>query len=166
MPREGGALNKMSVEQPDQPPLEDRFSFLIHRINAHLARLCNPMFRRWRVDIDMARTLAVLDQQGTMAAGDIVRFMALPQSTVSHQLKRLEKLGYLTRSPDPNDSRMIVAALTPEGRTVARESNALSRRVTSMMVTAIADLDGAALRTALKRMDAVLAELRSVDAPD
>jgi DNA-binding MarR family transcriptional regulator len=99
-----------------------------------------------------------------MAAGDIVRVMALPQSTVSHQLKRLEKLGYLARTPDPGDSRMIVATLTPEGRAVARDSNALSREVTSVLVEALAGMDGQAFRETLKRMDAILAAKRAVDA--
>ena len=144
------------------PPVEERVSFLIHRINAQLARLCNPMFRRWRVDIDMARILAVLGQEGPLGAGDIVRIMALPQSTVSHQLKRLEQLGYLTRAPESKDSRIIVATLTLDGQAVARESNDLSRAVTSVMTQAIADMDGPVFRATLKQMDRVLTELRSV----
>lgn len=99
-----------------------------------------------------------------MAAGDIVRVMALPQSTVSHQLKRLDKLGYLTRTPDPLDSRIVVATLTLEGRTVARQSNALSREITSVLTDTLAGLDAQVFRATLKRMDAVLAEKRAVDA--
>lgn len=154
----------MAQTAPVTPRVEERYSFLIHRINAQLARICNPKFRRWQVDIDMARMLAVLNQDESMAAGDIVRVMALPQSTVSHQLKRLEKLGYLARTPDPGDSRMIVATLTPEGRAVARDSNALSREVTSVLVEALAGMDGQAFRETLKRMDAILAAKRAVDA--
>jgi DNA-binding MarR family transcriptional regulator len=148
------------------PRVEERFSFLIHRINAQLARICNPRFRRWKVDIDMARMLAVLDQEGAMAAGDMVRVMALPQSTVSHQLKRLEKLGYLARTLDPRDSRMVIATLTPDGRAVAREANALSRQVTSYLIQALDDLDGQTFRETLKRMDAVLAAKRTVAADE
>lgn len=146
----------------DKGPVEERYSFLIHRINAHLTRLCNPMFRRWRVDIDLARMLAVLDQQGAMAAGDMVRVMALPQSTVSHQLKRLEKLGYIRRTPDARDSRMIIISLTETGEAVARESNALSREVTGLLDAALADLDGRALAVGLRRMDSRLAALRGI----
>ena len=148
---------------PPLPPIEERYSFLMHRINAHMARICNPMFRHWQVDIDMARMLVVLKQEGAMAAGDIVRFMALPQSTVSHQLKRLEKLGYVERFIGAKDSRVMVASLTARGREVAEESNELSRKVTSAMVEAIADMDGVAVRTALKTMDRVLADLREVE---
>ena len=156
----------MPPPTPDVPRVEERFSFLIHRINAQLARICNPRFRRWKVDIDMARMLAVLDQEGAMAAGDIVRVMALPQSTVSHQLKRLEKLGYLARTLDPRDSRMVIATLTPDGRAVAREANALSRQVTSYLIQALDDLDGRTFRETLKRMDAVLAAKRTVAADE
>lgn len=154
------------AELPPLPPIEERYSFLMHRINAHLARICNPMFRHWQVDIDMARMLVVLKQEGDMAAGEIVRFMALPQSTISHQLKRLEKLGYVERSIGARDSRVMVASLTARGREVAAESNELSRKVTSAMVAAIAHMDGAAVRSALKTMDKALAELREVEQDD
>ena len=146
----------------DQGPVEARYGFLIHRINAHLVRLCNPMFRRWQVDIDLARMLAVLDQNGTMAAGDIVRVMAMPQSTISHQLKRLEELGYVARIPDEKDSRVVRVSLTETGETVARESNALSREVNDLLEVALADLDPHAFASALARVDARLATLTSI----
>ena len=150
----------------DAEPIERRHSFLIHRINAHLARLCNPMFRRWRVDIDLARLLAVLDEKGELAAGDIVRVMALPQSTISHQLKRLEKLGYVRRAVGPRDSRITMVSLTGAGQDVARQSNALSREVARVLEAALAGLDSQALATALGRIDERLAGLRSLGADD
>ena len=146
----------------DQGPVEARYGFLIHRINAHLVRLCNPMFRRWQVDIDLARMLAVLDQNGTMAAGDIVRVMAMPQSTISHQLKRLEEIGYVTRTPDEKDSRVIRVSLTEAGETVAQDSNALSREINDLLEVALADLDPQTFSSALARIDARLAALTSV----
>ena len=146
----------------EQGPVENRYSFLIHRINAHLARLCNPMFRRWQVDIDLARMLAVLDQNGSMAAGDIVRVMAMPQSTVSHQLKRLEELGYVGRIPDEKDSRVIRVSLTESGQAVAGESNALSREINDLLEVALADLDPQTFASGLALIDSRFAALTSV----
>jgi DNA-binding MarR family transcriptional regulator len=120
------------------------------------------MFRRWGVDIDLARMLALLDQQGAMAAGDIVRVMALPQSTISHQLKRLETLGYVVRAASQRDSRMIIVSLTTVGGRVARESNGLSREVSELLDSALAGLDRHVFSTALTRIDEQLAELRSI----
>ncbi len=160
MPRTGPA------DTLDEAPVEGRYSFLIHRINAHLARLCNPMFRRWRVDIDLARLLAVLDERGAMAAGEIVRVMALPQSTISHQVKRLEKLGYVRRTSDLRDSRIVTVTLTEAGHGVARDSNRLSRQVTSILEAALGDMDRRAFAAALGRVDAGLTARRSLgDAP-
>lgn len=144
-------------------PVQGRCSFLIHRINAHLARLCSPMFRRWHVDIDLARLLAVLDQEGSMAVGDIARVIALPASTIAHQLSRLEALGYIIRAPDGSDSRVVMVSLSGSGEAVARECNTLSREVNDVLVAALAELKESELAEALARIDSRLAALSTID---
>lgn len=138
------------------PPLGDRISFLIHRIGAHMARICNPSFQEWGVDLLTSRMLVALLEGGSMTAGEIVRIMALPQSTISHQIKRLEGLGYLRRDVAPHDSRVVIASLTPKGLEVARYSNELSREVTDELVAAIGEDELPIVRAALKRADQAL----------
>lgn len=138
------------------PPLKDRVSFLVHRINAHLLRITKPKLKVWGVDLTEARLLSALLEGGAMPAGDIVRLMALPQSTISHQLKRLEERGYLTRTADLRDSRIITAELTQTGRQVANETNELSRDVAASLARAIGVDDIEKLRIAMKRIDAEL----------
>lgn len=144
----------MSRPRPDLPPLQDRISFLVHRINAHLLRITNPMLKRWGVDLTESRLLVALLENGPMAAGEIVRVMALPQSTISHQVKRLEKAGYVTRSPGEKDSRIVIAELTEKGRAVAVEANTHSRDVTDQLLAAIGTDEVEGVRAALKRVDA------------
>ncbi len=146
------------------PPLPDRISFLMHRINAQMQRICNPRFERWGVDLVTSRMLVALLERGQMSSGDIVRLMALPQSTISHQLKRLEALGYVARSTDLVDSRIVIATLTDSGRTVATAANELSRSVTDTLLDAIGEKEVEAMRAALKRMDHAL-EMLSVEDP-
>lgn len=141
------------------PPLEERISFLVHRINAQMQRICNPRFDELGIDLVTSRMLVALLERGPMSLGDIVRTMALPQSTISHQVKRLEALGYLSRSSDPEDSRVIRSALTPRGREVAQAANALSRSVTDALLAAIGAAEVEAVRAALKRADAALAAM-------
>ncbi|PEQ11294.1 hypothetical protein B2G71_17155 [Novosphingobium sp. PC22D] len=140
-------------------PLTDRISFLVHRINAHLLRVTKPLLKRWGIDLTESRLLVAILEQGEMSAGDIVSTMALPQSTVSHQLKRLEKLGYIVREPTPDDQRRIMARLTETGRQVAKEGNALSRSVTDVVFHAIGADDIEMVRRAMKRVDQQLAKL-------
>lgn len=146
------------TKRRELPPLQDRISFLMHRINAQMMRLCNPRFQRWGVDLVTSRMLVALLERGPTSLGDIVRTMALPQSTISHQIKRLEALGYVERSTDPVDSRIVIATLTDTGRTVAQAANELSRAVTDRLLAAIGDAEIEPVRAALMRMDQALAE--------
>jgi DNA-binding MarR family transcriptional regulator len=153
----------MTPPQNSLPPIEERLSFLVHRINAQMARICNPMFRHLKVDILMSRMLVILLEKGPLPAGELVRIMALPQSTISHQLKRIDKLKYIERSVDKADSRSIIVSLTPLGRKTAKKCNELSREVTGLLLQALGDADVDLVRDALKRMDSNLAEYRSID---
>ena len=145
------------------PPLQDRISFLMHRINAQMQRICNPRFERWGVDLVTSRMLVALLERGAMSSGDVVWTMALPQSTISHQIKRLEALGYVARSTDAVDSRIVIATLTDTGRSVAEAANELSRSVTDTLLDAIGDDEVELVRAALKRIDRALETLSLED---
>ena len=143
---------------PPVPPLLDRISFLVHRINAHLLREMNPRLKVWGVDLTESRLLVALLELGPLTAGDLVRVMALPQSTVSHQVKRLEKRGYVTREQDAKDSRVIIHKLTDSGREIARQADDCSREITQKFAKAIDnDEELGIVRAALKRIDAIFA---------
>lgn len=141
------------------PPLVNRISFLVHRISAHMARICNPWFQEWGLDLVTSRMMVALLEREAMTAGEIVKILALPQSTISHQLKRLEGLGYLTREVGVEDSRIVIARLTKKGRDIAGRSNELSRDVVSRLVTAIGQDDLPIVRAALKRADIALEQM-------
>jgi MarR family transcriptional regulator, organic hydroperoxide resistance regulator len=147
----------MPKKKAELPPLLDRISFLVHRINAHLLRNTNPLLKRWGVDLTESRLLVALLENGPMPAGEIVRIMALPQSTISHQVKRLEKAGYVARTPGDSDSRIVIAELTDKGRAVAIEANTHSRDVTDQVLAAIGEDEVELVRAALKRVDEALA---------
>jgi MarR family transcriptional regulator, organic hydroperoxide resistance regulator len=123
-------------------------------------RLTNPKLKIWGLDLTESRLIVALLEQGPLAAGDIVRIMALPQSTISHQVKRLEKLGYVTRTTGDKDSRMVIAALTEKGRQVAIEANSHSRDVTDKLLEAIGADEVERIRAAMKRVDAAFAPSR------
>lgn len=146
-----------ATRQPP-PPLLDRISFMIHRINAHLLRLTNPKLKDWGIDLTESRLLVALLELGPLAAGELVRIMALPQSTVSHQVKRLEKRGYVARTADAKDSRVIIASLTDAGREIALQAEEHSRSVTRQIAKAIDDDEEMELvRAAMKRIDKAFA---------
>jgi MarR family transcriptional regulator, organic hydroperoxide resistance regulator len=149
-------MTEASADETNLPPLLERTSFLIHRVNALMMRACNPYFQQWNVDLVMSRMMVVILEEGPIPAGRIVEIMALPQSTISHQIKRLEKLGYVKREQGKQDSRMVIASLTPQGKDVATQANNLSRQMLDQLYGAIGDEDYEILRQALKRADGAL----------
>ncbi len=120
------------------PPVFQRLSFRIHQLNAQLARVCNPLFRQYGVDLISSRILVLVLELGAIRAGELVDLMMLPQSTISHQLQRLEKLSYLERTRRDEDQRVVTVSLTPTGRLVADACEKLSLNVYSALVDGIA----------------------------
>jgi len=142
------------------PPLIERISFLTHRLNALMAHACNPYFQTWGVDLVMSRMMVVMLEHGPLPAGEIVKIMALPQSTISHQIKRLEALGYVERAQGRQDSRVRVASLTEKGRDVAYQANKLSEQVIGVLTDSIGEDDIEVVRQALKRADNALQKFK------
>lgn len=115
-----------SASSTARRPLEDRVSFLTHRINARLQQLCNPVIAPYQLDLYSSRIIVALAEKGPMKVGELVDLMALPQSTMSHQLKRLERDDYVLRTRSEVDNRTVVISLTRRGADVAETCNRLS----------------------------------------
>lgn len=59
------------------------------------------------------RCMDILDQRGPSTAGALAQALHLSPSAVTTVLDRLERLRYVRRSPNPDDRRQVVVALTP-----------------------------------------------------
>jgi MarR family transcriptional regulator, organic hydroperoxide resistance regulator len=134
------------------PPLEERPTFLIHRVNAKIAQVCNPVFAKFDLDIYSSRIIVAVAQHGSMKVGSLVDLMALPQSTISHQLKRLEKVGYIRRRRADEDNRSVNITLTASGARVATICNRLSRMVYTPLAEALTSEESAMLAQLLERI--------------
>lgn len=137
-------------------PLEDRVSFMTHRINARLQQLCNPVIAPYQLDLYSSRIIVALAEKGAMKVGELVDLMALPQSTMSHQLKRLEKDGYVLRTRSDLDNRTVVITLTDKGADVAEICNRLSDSILSSVSEELTDEEIELLTKLLQRVFASL----------
>jgi DNA-binding MarR family transcriptional regulator len=122
----------------DDENFDARITFLVYRVTAKLTLVANRLCRQYGLDIFSSRILLLLRDTGESAVGDLVEAMALPQSTISHQVLRLEKQGLISRCRSAEDNRVVRVALTDEGRKAAEDVDAFSRRINLSM---IADLD-------------------------
>jgi DNA-binding MarR family transcriptional regulator len=148
------------TRKPPLPPIDDRISFLMHRIDAQLAVICNPHFRHLDVVLHNSRMLVILLEAGQARVADLVSRMVLPQSTISHQLRELERRELISRKTAAHDSRSTIVQLTAKGRRVAEQCNALSTEVYAAMVEGLSAADIERLRAQLRSMFSRLEKLR------
>lgn len=123
-------MPKANLDSRSKPlPLEERITFLIHRTNASISRVCDPYYDKWGVDTITSRILAALHEKGSLSAGELDRVMGLPQSTISQRIKKLEGKGFVRRTVSPSDSRVVLVELTKSGREIAIAGHELSFRM-------------------------------------
>lgn len=141
-------------------PLQDRLSFAIHRINALLQQLANPLFQEFGLDMVTSRVMVAILEREAVTVGELAGLLATPQPTVSHQVKRLDRLGYISRRPGRPDSRRVLLRLTPRGREVAAALDAYSREIMGLLELAIGEGELDRVREALARVDQALLSRR------
>jgi DNA-binding MarR family transcriptional regulator len=84
-----------------------------------------------------ARTflLAHIDRHAPVRATDLAEYVGLDLSTVSRHLRVLEDQAHVVRSPDPDDRRASLLALSPDGQ-AALERAVKARAATLAEATA------------------------------
>lgn len=72
-----------------------------------------------------ARILAHLDEEDPAMVGEIADAMGVTASTMSLNLSRLERGGFISRERDPDDRRVMNVRLTRAGTEIRDESTLL-----------------------------------------
>ncbi|EST38681.1 hypothetical protein N566_06135 [Streptomycetaceae bacterium MP113-05] len=86
-----------------------------------------------------------LDTVGPQRATALAAYFGVGKGTMSRQLRALEKLRLVSRSPDPEDGRASLVQLTPDGRdrfTRVRQARraAYARRLSAWQGDEVAEL--------------------------
>jgi DNA-binding MarR family transcriptional regulator len=78
--------------------------------------------------------LAHLSEQHAVTPSQLAAHLSVRSSTLSAAIKKLEKLGYLFRSPSPKDRRIISLLLTAHGAKAMAATSVLdSKRVAAVL---------------------------------
>lgn len=68
-----------------------------------------------------ARCLDILEQGGSMSAGDLAHASRLTTGAITAVIDRLERAGYVRRVPDPSDRRRVLVEPTQHAFETANE---------------------------------------------
>src|SRR5690349_4569795 len=68
-----------------------------------------------------SKCVDILDQHGSMSAGELARESRLTTGAITAVIDRLERAGVARRVADPSDRRRVLVELTPETRTAIQQ---------------------------------------------
>jgi len=93
----------------------------ISRLSRHLDLARRDAFAAYAIELWEFDVLAALRRTGApyeLSPGRLLRETLVTSGTMTNRVDRLAARGFVERSPDPNDRRGVIVALTDAGREV------------------------------------------------
>jgi DNA-binding MarR family transcriptional regulator len=152
-------VEQWARERPDLDRSSMAVLGRIERLAELLDEIFTPTLARYgltRGDFDVLATLRRSGKPYQLTPTALSRAMMISSGGTTKRVDRLEERGLLERSPDPNDRRGIVVALTPRGVQVVDEAVAAHVADEQRVLSAL-DRDDQLLRVGL--LDALLEPL-------
>lgn len=122
------------------------FRTILDEVHAELARQGHPDLRPADGFVFQA-----IGPYGTTAA-DLGRRLGVTKQAAGKTIDALERLGYVTRAPDPHDARRKLVHLTPHGTDSLTKSAHLFDQIRTRWSTTLGEPEVRALESALSRM--------------
>jgi DNA-binding MarR family transcriptional regulator len=102
--------------------VEHEISMLFRRARARSAVLARDVHPE--LDADAYGLLLRIELVAPARLTDLAEFFSVGKGTMSRQLRQLERLGLVSRTPDPADGRASLLNLTDEGHRRYRRARA------------------------------------------
>lgn len=131
----------------DTVRIDDQLCFALYAASNAVIRAYRPLLRDIGLTYPQYLTLMVLWQQDGLSVNQIADRLQLAGNALTPLIARLEHLGYLSRSRDDLDRRIVRALLTPLGADLERRAAAVQQQV--VCGTGLDEVSLVALRTQL-----------------
>ncbi len=132
----------------------------LRRAIARVARQLNTSATDEGLTPTQASVLGLIVGNGPVGLPDLQRLEHLNPTMLSRVVGRLDELGLIDRSPDPDDLRSVTVSVTAEGRKVHTRIKAQRADAVSQAATRLPEAEQRALITALDALDHLAEELK------
>lgn len=123
--------NPSDLGPPDGAPLDDGpllgdfVCFSIYSAALAFNRVYKPLLAKLKLTYPQYLVMVVLWETDGRTVGGIGEALSLESSTLTPLLKRLEGIGYLTRTRDGADERVVRVRLTRSGRALRAKARVI-----------------------------------------
>jgi MarR family transcriptional regulator, organic hydroperoxide resistance regulator len=123
------------------PLLEDLVCFAVYSAGHAFNRVYKPLLDELGLTYPQYLVMVSLWDKDDQTVGELGELLFLESSTLTPLFKRLETVGYLTRSRDPSDERQVRIRLTNAGRALQKRARNIPRCILEATGLSIADLN-------------------------
>jgi DNA-binding MarR family transcriptional regulator len=112
-------LRQWHRERPDVDVSAMAIIGRISRLERLISARLDQVFQQHGLEAWEFDVLATLRRSGgpfELSAGQLLDAMMITSGTMTNRIDRLERRGFVGRRKDPADGRVVLVALTPEGR--------------------------------------------------
>ena len=120
------------------PGPESELTWLLHRAAQRMHSAVGAEAERHGLTLRDHIVLSALHKTHNLTQIELGQALGMDKTTLTAEIDRLEKAGYVTRSVDPRDRRARILAISPEGE---RLRSAIAIRVQAAEKTAVQALD-------------------------
>ncbi|HEV2515346.1 MAG TPA: MarR family transcriptional regulator [Devosia sp.] len=118
----------MADQQRDEAAgLADFMCFAVYSANLAYSRVYKPVLEELGLTYPQYIAIVALWEQDEQTVKSLSERLFLEPSTVTPMLKRLEAMGYVTRTRGTEDERMVFVRLTETGRQLREKARELSK---------------------------------------
>ena len=116
---------------------------------------CLDEFGLLFIDHSVLRVLELIGDPFQMSPSELADILLRSSGGMTQILDRLERAGLVARTPDPDDRRKVMVALTPTGLATADAANVVYKRERERLLAGLTDDE-------IEQLDAALARLLDV----
>jgi DNA-binding MarR family transcriptional regulator len=106
----------------------------------------------------MTAALATIERHGPMTPSELAARERIQRPTATRVLARLEEMGLIARTPDPQDRRSSLVAVTPDATAMLAEQRTRKTAFLAERLDRLEPEDRAALERAADILERVLSE--------
>lgn len=126
----------------------------ISRVGQHVARRQEETFGRFGLNRGEVGVLSALRVSGPdrLSPTQLFRGLMLSSAGMTSRLDRLERRGFVRRSPDPDDRRGVLIELTDEGKAVLDEAVAANTKLERELLAGLEERETEQLGVLLRKL--------------
>lgn len=131
---------------------DEKVMIALVRAAENFKRAHSAIFKRQGLSFPQYNILRVLEasDQGRNKISAVGKIMLVPGANMTGLAKRLEKLKFIVRMPDPADERVTLLSITEKGKNTLQQIKQEKDRVIDLILKDFSQADKETLLTAIK----------------